>query len=231
MRIVVFGANGPTGRLLTARAVAAGHEVAAVTRKPESFPLHCDRLTVVGADVLDAAAVDAAVAGRDAVLSVLGVPYGKEPITTYSDGVTSIVAAMRRHRVRRLVAVSSSALDPRPYPDAGFLFNRVVQPYVVKVLGRTTYDDMRRMERAIVASEVDWTIVRPGGLYDLPEATDYTLVEGRAEGRFTARADLAASLLRVLDDDRFVHRTVGVMTTVGNPTMLQLIRREAFAKR
>ncbi|WP_324194616.1 NAD(P)-dependent oxidoreductase [Nocardia terpenica] len=159
------------------------------------------------------------------------MPYGKEPIATYSDGVAAIVAAMRRHRVRRLVAVSSSALDPRPYPDAGFLFNRVLRPYVVKVLGRTTYDDMRRMERAIVASEVDWTIVRPGGLYDLPEATDYTLVEGRAEGRFTARADLAASLLRLLDDDRFVHRTVGVMTTVANPTVLQLIRREAFAKR
>jgi uncharacterized protein YbjT (DUF2867 family) len=32
MRIVIFGANGPTGRLLAARSVAAGHETVAVTR-------------------------------------------------------------------------------------------------------------------------------------------------------------------------------------------------------
>lgn len=31
MRITVVGANGPTGRLLTGQALAAGHEVAAVT--------------------------------------------------------------------------------------------------------------------------------------------------------------------------------------------------------
>jgi uncharacterized protein YbjT (DUF2867 family) len=58
MRITVFGANGPTGRLLTDQALAVGHQVAAVTRQPESFPLHHDRLEVVGADVLDPVAVD-----------------------------------------------------------------------------------------------------------------------------------------------------------------------------
>ena len=32
MRIVIFGANGLTGRLLTEQALAAGHHVTAVTR-------------------------------------------------------------------------------------------------------------------------------------------------------------------------------------------------------
>ena len=39
MRIAVFGANGLTGRLLTEQALAAGHEVAAVTRRPAGFPI------------------------------------------------------------------------------------------------------------------------------------------------------------------------------------------------
>lgn len=231
MRISIFGANGPTGRLLTDQALAAGHEVAAVTRKPESFPLHHDRLDVIGADVLDPEGVEQAVAGRDAVLSVLGVPFGKDEIDTYSRGVATIVAAMDRHGVRRLAVVSSSAVDPHPYPDAGFLFNRVLQPYVTNVLGRTLYDDMRRMENLVRASDLDWTIVRPSGLYDLPEVTDYTLVEGRADGRYTARGDLAASLLRVLGDRRYIGQTLGVVTTVDNPSMLQVIRREAFSKK
>ncbi|GAB2727035.1 NAD(P)-dependent oxidoreductase [Nocardia thraciensis] len=229
MRIVVFGANGPTGRLLVAQALAAGHQVAAVTRKPEVFPLQHDSLEVVGADALDPAAVDAAVAGRDAVLSVLGVPFGKRPITTYSAGVGHIAVAMGRHDVRRLAVVSSSAVDPHPYADAGFVFNRVLQPYVTRVLGKTLYDDMRRMEDLVRASGLDWTIVRPSGLYDLPEVTDYTIVEGRAEGRYTSRADLAACLLAVLEGGRYIGGTIGVITTVDNPTILQVIRREAFA--
>jgi putative NADH-flavin reductase len=230
MRIAVFGANGPTGRLLTDQALAAGHQVAAVTRQPDSFPLRHERLAVVGADVLDPVAVDAAVAGRDAVLSTLGVPAGKEPISTYSQGVANIVAAMKRHRVRRLAVVTSSGVDPHPYSDGGFLFNRLFLPYVTRVLGKTLYDDMRRMEALVRASDLDWTIVRPSGLYHLPSVTDYTLVKGHADGRFTARADLAASMLALLDDDRYLRATVGVITTVDNPTLLQWIRREALAK-
>ncbi|GAB3745678.1 NAD(P)-dependent oxidoreductase [Microlunatus parietis] len=230
MRITVFGAHGLTGRLLTEQALAAGHEVAAVTRRPDSFPLHHDRLEVVGADVLDSAAVDAAVAGREAVLSTLGVPASREPISTYSRGVINVIAAMRRHRVRRLAVVSSSGVDPRPYTDGGILFNRVLLPYVTRVLGKTLYDDMRRMEALVRDSELDWTIVRPSGLFHLPSITDYTVVEGHADGRFTARVDVAASLLALLDDDRHVRRTVSVITTVGNPTLFQWIRREALAK-
>ncbi|ACZ87381.1 NAD(P)-dependent oxidoreductase [Streptosporangium roseum] len=231
MRIAVFGANGPTGRLVTGQALAAGHQVAAVTRQPDSFPLHHDRLEVVGADVLDPVAVDAAVAGRDAVLSALGVPAGKGPISTYSRGVANIVAAMEQHRVRRLAVVSSSGVAPRPYSDGGFLFNRVLLPCVTRVLGKTLYDDMRRMETLVRASGLDWTIVRPSGLYHLPSSTGYTLVEGHADGRFTARADLAASMLALLDDDRYLRTTVSVITTVDNPTLLRWIRREALAKR
>jgi putative NADH-flavin reductase len=229
MRITVFGANGRTGRLLTEQALAAGHRVAAVTRQPDSFPLRHDRLEVVGADVLDPVAVDGVVAERDAVLSALGVPAGKEPIDTYSRGVATIVAAMARHRVRRLVVVSSSGVDPHPYSDGGFLFNRVLLPYVTRKLGKTLYDDMRQMETLVRASDLDWTILRPSGLFHLPSVTDYTLVKDHADGRFTARADLAASMLALLDDDRYLRTTLGVITTVDNPTLLQWIRREALA--
>jgi putative NADH-flavin reductase len=231
MRITVFGANGPTGRLLTGQALAAGHHVTAVTRQPGSFPLRHERLVVAGADVLDPVAVDTVVAERDAVLSALGVPAGKEPITTYSRGTANIITAMQEHGVRRLAVVSSSAVDPHPYSDAGFVFNRVILPYVTRVLGKTLYDDMRRMETLIRASGLDWTIVRPSGLFHLPSPTHYTIVEGDVEGRYTARADLAASMLALLNDDHYHGATVSVITTVENPTLLQWIRREALAKR
>ncbi|MET7759192.1 hypothetical protein ABZT27_31500 [Streptomyces sp. NPDC005389] len=58
--------------------------------------------------------------------------------------------------------------------------------------------------------------------------TDHTLVQGHADGRFTARVDLAAALLGLLDDDRHVRSTVSVITTVENPTVLRWIRNEAL---
>ncbi|MFD6221923.1 NAD(P)-dependent oxidoreductase [Nocardia asteroides] len=230
MRVVVFGANGPTGRLLTGQALDAGHQVVAVTRRPESFEPHHDRLDVVGADVLDAATVDAVVSGADAVLSTLGVAAGKEPIHTYSRGTAHIVAAMGRHGLRRLAVVSSAGVDPHPYSDGGLFFTRILVPYVTRVLGKTLYDDMRRMEALVRATDLDWTIVRPGGLFHLPSVTGYTVAPGQVDARFTARADLAACLLAQLTDDRHVRATVEVGTTVDTPALLTWIRREALGK-
>lgn len=112
MKLVVFGANGPTGQLLTKQALAAGHVVTAVTRHPELFPLHHERLQVMRGDVFEYEVVEQAVAGQDAVLSSLGVPYSRKPITVYSRGTAHMVQAMNHHGVRRLICVSSSVTDP-----------------------------------------------------------------------------------------------------------------------
>jgi putative NADH-flavin reductase len=229
MRIVIFGANGPTGRLLVSQALGAGHQVIAVTRRPDEFPQQHSNLTVAGADVLDASAVDGVVSGADAILSTLGAPYGRKPVTVYSVGARNILAAMERHHLRRLVVVSSSATDLQPYADAGFFFNRVVQPFVVNILGKTVYEDMRRMEELIRNSEVDWTIVRPSGLFDTNCVSDYELAEDHIAGRFTARSDLAAAMLAQVEDERYIRKILAVATSENVPSMARLIVREAFS--
>src|SRR5262249_21426214 len=206
MRIVIFGANGPTGRLLTRLSLTAGYDTVAVTRQPGAFPLQDPRLRVAGADVLDADAVDGVVEGSDAVLSALGVPFGKAPVEVYSRGAEHMLDAMKRHDVRRLVVVSSGAVTGEDEPTGGFLFNRVLQPYVPKRLGKTVYDDMGRMEDLVSRSDADWTILRPSGLYELPTVTDYSVTSEHGPGRFTARIDLADAIVRQVTDDRFVRR-------------------------
>ena len=225
MRLVVFGANGATGRLLTRQTLAAGHQVVAVTRRPADFPITHERLSVVEADVHDAQAVDRAVEGADAVLSTLGVPYTRKPINVYSDGIRNIAAAMSRHEVKRLIVVSSSATEPHHHADGGFLMNRVLQPLITATIGKTTYSDMRRMEELVRGSDLEWTIMRPSGLFDAPGVTRYELHEDQAPGIFTSRA---ASLLEQATDVRFVRKAVAVTTPDGAPTLFQMLRREAF---
>ncbi|MDT4972137.1 MAG: hypothetical protein QOG22_2280 [Pseudonocardiales bacterium] len=230
MRIVVFGANGATGRLLTEQALAARHDVVAVTRRPADFPIAHQRLTVAAADVYDAKAVERAVEGAEVVLSTLGVPFTRKPINVYSDGIGHVATAMSQHGVKRLVVVSSSATEPHHHADGGFLLNRVLQPLVTATIGKTTYADMRRMENLVRSSDLEWTIMRPSGLFDAPAVTKYELHEDQAPGIFTSRADLAASLLEQASDARFIRKAVAVTTSDGAPTLFQMMRREAFKK-
>ncbi|MGC9497445.1 NAD(P)-dependent oxidoreductase [Streptomyces sp. WG7] len=231
MKLVIFGANGPTGRLATEQALAEGHSVTAVTRRPGAFPLSDPLLHVVRADVRDPDAVARAVAGQEAVVSTLGAPYGRAPVTVYSDGATHIVKAMTRHGVRRLVCVTSTVLFGVPAPGESLLFRKVLEPFVTGFLGRTVYDDMRRMEALLAGTDRDWTVIRPAGLFDAPVVSDYHVAEARLPGRYTARADLANVLLRHAVGDlsgRHLRTFVDVRTTEGVPGLLDVLRKEAF---
>jgi putative NADH-flavin reductase len=231
MKIAVFGANGPTGQLLTKQALAEGHTVTAVTRHPETFSLRHQCLQLRHGDVFDLSAVEEAVAGQDAVLSTLGVPFSRKPITVYSQGTAHIVQAMKHHGVRRLVCVSSSATVPHSDPQGGFLFKKILQPFFVGVIGRTLYDDMRRMETLVMNSALDWTIVRPSGLFETPTVTPYQMAEAYISGRFTSRADLAACILQQLTTDRYLRKVVAVGTFSVQPNMLKLLWKEGMTKK
>jgi uncharacterized protein YbjT (DUF2867 family) len=230
MNIVVFGANGFTGRLLTEQALAAGHAVSAFTRHPETFPVTHDHLQVVHGDVFEVAAVDQAIAGQDAVLSTLGGPFSRKPVTVQAHGTANIVQAMQHHGVRRLVCVSSSAIDPYDDPKEGFFFRKILQPLFVGVVGRGTYTDQRQMEATVMNSALDWTIVRPSGLFTSPAVSDYKVAEARIGGRFTSRVDLADFMLRQVAGRDYLRKTAAVATITGLPNFLGFLWREGIRK-
>lgn len=231
MKLAVFGANGSTGRLLTRLALDEGHDVVAFTRHPDAFPMEHHRLQIAAGDVHDAAAVASAIDGTDAVASTLGVPFAKTPITVFSDGVANIIAGMHAAGIKRFACVSSSAIGPHPEPLGGFIFEKILQPYVVNRLGKTLYDDLRRMEAIVSGSDLAWTIVRPSGLFDAPAVSAYGVAIDFIAHRFTARIDLADCLLRQALGDTYVRSTIAVVTPSANPSIVKLIWREGIRKK
>jgi nucleoside-diphosphate-sugar epimerase len=191
MKLVIFGATGPTGRQVVqqaaaaAAAAAAGHDVTAVTRSPSSAPTEMPRVRFVRAGVADARQALAALDGADAVVSTYGVPYTRHRMSVYSEGMTNIIAAMVRQGVSRLVCVTSTSIAPGEAPGESFLWRKVFVPLLRRTVGRTLYDDMERMEALVVQSTLDWTIVRPGGLFntDRPMTTAFPLSGCRGVGR------------------------------------------------
>ncbi len=105
-----------------------------------------------------------------------------------------------------------------------------MQPYVINKLGKTLYDDMRRMEAMVSATDLAWTIVRPSGLFEAPAVSAYSVAIENIGYRYTARVDLADCLLRQALSDTYRAPTIAVATTSAKPSMLKLIWHEGIRK-
>jgi nucleoside-diphosphate-sugar epimerase len=210
VKIVVFGANGPTGQILVEDALARDHAVRAITRHPAEFPLRHAGLDVLHADVTDGSPLTGAIAGCDAVASVLGASYSRKPITVYSRGTRAIVSAMQEVGCRRLIVVSSGLTYP-PGPGHGFFFDRIAHPLLRDVIGRTLYADMRAMEEYLrTVPDIDWTVMRPGRLVDGDVKRPYLKEPETPSRRYTTRRDLAKAILDDLDSGADVYKAVAV---------------------
>ncbi|MFJ5046735.1 NAD(P)-dependent oxidoreductase [Streptomyces sp. NPDC088719] len=209
MRITVFGATGGVGREIVGQALAAGHEVTVVVRDPDRLPERLDRAALHAAVRLDdPAAVRAAVAGRDAVLSGLG-SRGRKANGVAERLTGRILTAMEAEGVRRLVVVSAVPVGPEPADDP--LVDRLMRKAVGAVLAEL-YADLTRMEAALERSATDWTAVRPPKLTDGPRTGVYRQVVGGTprSSRSISRADVAHAMLALVEDPAAVKRGVGV---------------------
>jgi putative NADH-flavin reductase len=208
MRLFVLGATGGIGQELINQALERQHHVTAFVRSPQKLGFPRDGLTVIQGDVLDAEAMSAALAGHDAVLSMVGPPGpGRASIT--SDCAKATVTAMRAKGVRRLLVVGVAVL----FDDAGFLA-RVLR----KTLLNNVANDSAEMERIVEASHLDWTIVRPPRLTNGPRTERYGidddhLPRGAGGAAIVSRADVAHFLLDEAEQRAHVQRVVGIADT------------------
>jgi putative NADH-flavin reductase len=214
MRVLVIGATGGTGRAITTRALVEGHTVTAFARRAATLPGGDGRLKRCPGDVLDPAAVDAAVADQDAVICVLGATPTRRPVSVFSKGTSNVVAAMSAHAVRRIICITGLGCG-NSRGHGGFLYDRIVLPFVL----RTIYEDKERQEAIVHASGLDWIIVRPAFLTDGPVSSNFLALndlDGVRAGRIS-RADVAMFVVRQLVDGRFLHQTPLVTGPTGGP--------------
>jgi uncharacterized protein YbjT (DUF2867 family) len=95
-------------------------------------------------------------------------------------------------------------------------------------MGRPLYEDAGRMEEIVAGTDLDWTVIRPSGLFDTHAVTDYTVGPPQMIGRFTSRRDLADALIREAVEDRNVRSIVEVITTEGTPSLYRVFVKEAL---
>lgn len=208
MKILVFGASGRTGEQLILQALAVGHEVTAVVRKPDRFTVHYDRLRVVAGDALDPASFSGELNGQDVVVSALGVSgfvNSLRPMTFHVDTARAITGEMQKRGVNRIVAMTSVGVLKDP--TTPIWYRATVRPLL-----RHKYADMANMENVIRASGAEWTIVRPVQLTNGPLTQGYRIGEdgNLPNGGAISRADVADFIVRRSDDPAYRNRPIAL---------------------
>jgi putative NADH-flavin reductase len=203
-KLLLFGATGPSGQVLLRQALEAGHSVTAVVRNPDAFQQSHENLELVKGDVLVSSSFQSAVAGKDAVLSTLGVGSSMKATTVYSEGGKNIVEAMRAASVKKFICVTSGGMEEDD-PSLGFAYK-----YIFKPLFSKPYGDMKVLETYLrTVQDMDWVIVRPAQLTDTPRTGVYRISPRFAPegGVKISRADLADFMLKQIDSNEWVHKT------------------------
>ena len=205
VKIVIFGAAGATGRIVVEQALEQGHEVTAYDRNLAPLAVRHANLRLIQGDIFDPAQVEAAIAGQEVVISVLGVRSGVT-IPVCSEGTRNIIAAMQKLGVKRFISQSAFAVAALDGEWREVPYLPLLLPFFPKV--KAMFADKVLQEKEILNSELDWIIVRPAKLTDGPRTGEYKvhdpLVIG--PGAKISRADVAEFLLEQVNDDTFLHK-------------------------
>jgi putative NADH-flavin reductase len=204
-KLLIFGATGPMGRHVVARALEQGHDVTAFVRDPAKLAVSSDRLhVIVGSIPDDPQVVAEAIRGQDAVISALGVGLSFKSNRLIERSMRNIVPAMEASGVRRLIFTSAFGVG-------GTKGDVPLLPRLMAgLLLRDIYADKKAAEDYLRQHDLDWTLVCPTRLTNGKVTGKYRVGE-HLELRglpSISRADVAHFMLTQLDDRTYVKKEV-----------------------
>lgn len=205
MRVVLFGATGPTGKFLIDQALELSYRVVVYGRNASKVKVSNDAVTLVTGQLDDPAAVAEAISGADAVISALGPGFKSPAGNVIARGTENIIAGMKLEGVKRLIQVSTVAIS-----DEGGMMNLI--NFVYSVAAKNTYDDVQETAKVIRQSGLDWSIVRVPRLYDGP-VTDNLKVGYKGLTLRTmklSRGNLVKFIFRQLTETTYSQQTPGL---------------------
>ena len=214
-KILVVGATGGSGRAAVKQLLSAGHSVTAFSRSADKLGDSSTRFTPINGDATNPSDIDRAVRGHDAVVVTLGISenplrvrlFGsaRTPMDVRSSGTRNVIAAMRKHGVRRLVVQSSFGVGQ----TRGRL--RLLDRLFFTLLLKPQIEDTEAQEAEVRCSDLDWVLVQPVHLTD-DEVDDMPFVsfDGQVQRWKVSRGSVARFLSHAAQASEHVGQSVAL---------------------
>lgn len=168
MKIIIFGANGKLGKLITQKALDRGHDVRAFVRDKTTLEIKHVKLEVVEGDIYKPETVEFALEDQEAIISAIGGNAFNGPLVC-RDAIEVIIPVMHKHKVKRLIAIS--AFGASEHKDFS------VYTKMLRIGIPLPMHDKDEMEKLVEASGSDWTLVRPAAYTDVWPKKSYRASE------------------------------------------------------
>ncbi|WP_329395170.1 NmrA/HSCARG family protein [Streptomyces melanogenes] len=180
LTVAVTGATGAQGGATARALLSAGHQVRALTRRPDSPA--ADALRSLGAEIRhadfdDRPSLEAALAGADSLFAVT-TPFGTDTATEVQQGKALIDAAAKAD-LEHIVFTSAAHAD--------------------RHTGVPHYESKRLVEQHLREAGVPWTVIAPAAFMD-NYASGWTL-DGLRDGTFAWPMPAAQPLTLIPADD------------------------------
>ena len=179
MRVLVAGGTGYVGAEVVASLASAGHSLRVLVHASE--PALPEAAEAVRGDVSDAASLEAAAAGCDAIVNLVAILDGPDAAfeAVNAGGPRNVVAAARANGIRRIVHMSALGVTAEHAP--------LTRYWGSKYAGK----------QAVTSSDLDWTVLEP------------SFVFGRGGGALKAFESLIRMpVAPVIGDGRYRHQPV-----------------------
>jgi uncharacterized protein YbjT (DUF2867 family) len=200
MKILVCGATGQTGQSLVPLLLAADFDVSVFVRSPQKLGALKDKLTIMQGDARDAESLKRAVAGQDVIMSTFGTRSMKKS-DIQETFMRNLVAAMKANNVKRLINLSARGAGDS-YEGSGISF-KLMQATILKQM----YADKNLGEALLLASDIDYTLVRPGRLTNgSAKGNVKASLDGVGLSTSISRQDVARFMVSQLDDKAWIRK-------------------------
>jgi len=217
MKIALIGGTGFVGSAVLTELSQRGHQVSALARDTTKYRT-TPGVTPVGADATDAAQVERAVAGADAVISAYNPGWqSPELYERFMAGTRATIAGVKRSGVKRLLVVGGAGslfvapgVQLMDTPE----FKSMVPPEILPgVQGAREALELIRAETSL-----DWTFLSPPAKLAPGERTgkfrvggDNLLMNG-AEPAGISVADLAVAIVDEIERPAHIRQRFTVAT-------------------
>jgi putative NADH-flavin reductase len=160
VRLTILGSTGLVGKVLLAKALAAGHQVKTLVRDPAKLGEYRERVEHLVGDATDAQAVESAVAGSEAILSTVGPPQRNpgDP-RRYEQAMKHVLHAMEANGPRRIIHVGGAGyavVEGEEWTLRRRLLRAGLLLFAKPIL------EAKWLEwQVLKTSSLDWTLLRP----------------------------------------------------------------------